>query len=198
MRLIVGLGNPGPGYAGHRHNIGFMAAEEIRRRYGFGPWRSRFHGFVSEGEIGGEKIVLLKPETYMNDSGRAVAAAAQFYKPRAARRIAIHDEIELGPGKVRVKQGGAAAGHNGLRSMDAHIGAPYWRVRLGVGHPGHPELVRHYVLQNFAKEEQPLIAKLIEASAEAMPLLVAGDENGVMNKVTIAVNPRQAAAQARG
>ena len=189
MRLIVGLGNPGPGYAGHRHNIGFMAADEIHRRYGFGPWRSRFHGLVSEGEIGGEKIVLLKPETYMNDSGRAVAAAAQFYKLEPPAVIAIHDEIELVPGKVRVKQGGGAAGHNGLRSMDAHIGPLYWRVRLGVGHPGHPELVRHYVLQNFAKEEQPLIAKLIEASAEAMPLLVAGDENGFMNKVTVAVNP---------
>jgi peptidyl-tRNA hydrolase, PTH1 family len=189
LRLIVGLGNPGPGYAGHRHNIGFMAADEIRRRHGFGPWRSRFHGLTSEGEIGGEKIVLLKPETYMNDSGRAVAAAAQFYKLEPPAVIAIHDEIELVPGKVRVKQGGGAAGHNGLRSMDAHIGPLYWRVRLGVGHPGHPELVRHYVLQNFAKEEQPLIAKLIEASAEALPLLVAGDENGFMNKVTIAVNP---------
>jgi PTH1 family peptidyl-tRNA hydrolase len=189
LRLIVGLGNPGPGYAGHRHNIGFMAADEIRRRHGFGPWRGRFHGLVSEGEIGGEKIVLLKPETYMNDSGRAVAAAAQFYKLEPPAVIAIHDEIELVPGKVRVKQGGGTAGHNGLRSMDAHIGPLYWRVRLGVGHPGHPELVRHYVLQNFAKEEQPMIAKLIEASAEALPLLVAGDENGFMNKVTVALNP---------
>ena len=138
MRLIVGLGNPGPGYAGHRHNIGFMAADEIRRRYGFGPWRSRFHGLVSEGEIGGEKIVLLKPETYMNDSGRAVAAAAQFYKLEPPAVIAIHDEIELVPGKVRVKQGGGAAGHNGLRSMDAHIGPPTGACGWGWAIPAIP------------------------------------------------------------
>jgi PTH1 family peptidyl-tRNA hydrolase len=188
LRLIVGRpGQSGPGYAGHRHNIGFMAADEIRRRYGFRPWRSRFHGLVSEGEISGEDRAA-EAGLYERFQPRA-AAAARFTNSGRPPSSPSADEIELVPGKVRVKQGGGAAGHNGLRSMDAHIGAPYWRVRLGAGHPGHPELVRHYVLQNFAKEEQPLIAKLIEASAEAMPLLVAGDENGFMNKVTIAVNP---------
>jgi peptidyl-tRNA hydrolase, PTH1 family len=189
LRLIVGLGNPGPGYAGNRHNIGFMAADAIARRYGFGPWRSRFHGLAAEGQVDGEKIILLKPETYMNDSGRAAEAAAKFYKLAPEAVIAIHDEIDLVPFKLRVKQGGGAGGHNGLRSLDAHLGPMYWRVRLGVGHPGAPELVKPYVLQNFAKEEQPQVAKLVEAVAEALPLLIAGDENGFMNKVTVAMSP---------
>jgi peptidyl-tRNA hydrolase, PTH1 family len=189
LRLIVGLGNPGPGYAGHRHNIGFMAADAIHRRHGLGAWRNRFHGLAAEGEIGGQKIVLLKPETYMNDSGRAAAAAVQFYKLAPEAVIVIHDEIDLVPGKVRVKQGGGAGGHNGLRSLDAHLGPMYWRVRLGVGHPGAPELVRRYVLQNFDKEEQPMVATLVEATAEALPLLLAGNDNGFMNKVTLAVSP---------
>jgi peptidyl-tRNA hydrolase, PTH1 family len=189
LRLLVGLGNPGPGYAGNRHNIGFMAADAIFRRHGFGSWRSRFHGLLAEGQIEGEKVILLKPMTYMNDSGRAVAAAAQFYKLEPESIIVIHDEIDLLPGKLRVKQGGGAAGHNGLRSLDAHIGPMYWRIRLGVGHPGLAELVHPYVLQNFAKEEQPMIGTLVEATAEALPLLIAGNENGFMNKVTLAVNP---------
>jgi PTH1 family peptidyl-tRNA hydrolase len=189
LRLIIGLGNPGPSYARNRHNIGFLAADVIHHRHGFGPWRSRFHGLASEGTVGAEKIVLLKPETYMNDSGRAAAAATQFYKLEPPQVIAIHDEIDLVPGKIRVKQGGGAGGHNGLRSLDAHIGPLYWRVRLGVGHPGAPELVRPYVLQNFAKEEQPDVVKLLEAVAEALPLLIAGNENGFMNKVTLALNP---------
>ena len=189
MRLILGLGNPGSGYAANRHNIGFMAADAIVRRHGLGPWRSRFHGLVAEGTIGGEKIIVLKPETYMNDSGRAAAAATQFYKIDPEAIIVIHDEIDLLPGKVRVKQGGGSGGHNGLRSLDAHLGPMYWRVRLGVGHPGMAELVRPYVLQNFAKEEQPMVIRLVEATADALPLLLAGDENGFMNKVTLAVNP---------
>jgi peptidyl-tRNA hydrolase, PTH1 family len=189
LRLLVGLGNPGPGYAGNRHNIGFMAADAIVRRHGFGPWRTRFHGLVAEGQIEGEKIILLKPMTYMNDSGRAVTAAAQFYKLSPESIVVIHDEIDLVPGKVRVKQGGGGAGHNGLRSLDAHIGPTYWRIRLGVGHPGIAELVRPYVLQNFAKEEQAMVRTLVDATAEALPLLIAGNENGFMNKVTLAVNP---------
>src|SRR5262249_39433528 len=140
--------------AANRHNIGFMAADAIVRRHGLGPWRSRFHGLVAEGTIGGEKIIVLKPETYMNDSGRGATAATQFYKIDPEAMIVIHDEIDLLPGKVRVKQGGGSGGHNGLRSLDAHLGPMYWRVRLGVGHPGMAELVRPYVLQNFAKEEQ--------------------------------------------
>jgi PTH1 family peptidyl-tRNA hydrolase len=189
LRLILGLGNPGPGYAANRHNIGFMAADEIVRRHGFGPWRSRFHGLLAEGVIGGEKVIVLKPETYMNESGRAAAAALQFYKLAPEAVIVIHDEIDLVAGKVRVKLGGGAGGHNGLRSLDAHIGPQYWRIRLGVGHPGIAELVRAYVLQNFAKEEQPMVIKLVEATAEALPVLIAGDDNGFMSKVALAMNP---------
>jgi peptidyl-tRNA hydrolase, PTH1 family len=189
MRLLVGLGNPGPRHAGDRHNIGFMAVDEIVRRHGFGSARARFHGLTCEGEIGGEKVIALKPETYMNDSGRAVGAAAQFYKLAPEQVIVIYDEIDLRPGKVRVKRGGGAGGHNGIRSIDAHLGPDYWRIRLGVGHPGIPELVRHYVLQSFTKEEQPMVAKLTEAVSEAFPLLVAGDGNGFMNKVTVLTNP---------
>src|SRR5579885_2751277 len=144
-----------------------MAADEIVRRHGFGPWRSRFHGRAAEGVVAGEKIIALKPETYMNDSGRAAAAAAQFYKLPPEAVIVIHDEIDLLPGKVRVKQGGGSGGHNGLRSLDAHLGPMYWRIRLGVGHPGQAELVRPYVLQDFAKEERPMVGKLVEAVADA-------------------------------
>lgn len=189
MRIVVGLGNPGPGHVFNRHNIGFLTADILVRRHEFGPWRARFHGLAAEGELAGEKIVALKPETYMNDSGRAVAAAAQFYKLQPEQVFVIHDEIDLVAGKVKVKQGGGAAGHNGLRSIDAHLGPMYWRVRLGIGHPGSPELVRHYVLQNFPKEEQPLISKVVEATVLAFPVLIAGDANGFMNKVNLAVNP---------
>jgi len=189
LRLVVGLGNPGPGYTFNRHNVGFLTADTIVRRHGFGAWRTRFQGLASEGELAGEKIIVLKPETFMNESGRSVAAAAQFYKLPLDQIFVIHDEIDLVPGKVRVKQGGGAAGHNGLRSIDAHLGPDYWRVRLGVGHPGAPELVRPYVLQNFAKEDQPLIGAMIEAVVQALPLLISGDANGFMSKVDLAVNP---------
>ncbi|MEX0697010.1 MAG: aminoacyl-tRNA hydrolase [Dongiaceae bacterium] len=192
MLLLVGLGNPGPGHAGNRHNIGFMAVDEIVRRHGFGPARVRFHGMVADGAIAGEKTVALKPQTYMNDSGRAVAAAAHFYKLPPDRVLVIHDEVDLAPGRLRVKQGGGAGGHNGVRSVDAHIGPDYRRIRLGVGHPGHSELVRGYVLHDFAKEELPLLRRLIEAVAEALPLLVAGDENRFMSKVTVLTAPPKA------
>ena len=189
MRLLVGLGNPGRGHAHNRHNIGFLVADEIVRRHRLGPWRARFQGLVSEGEIGPERVVVLKPETYMNESGRAVAAAARFYKLEPAAIVVIHDEVDLLPGRIRVKQGGGAGGHNGLRSIDAHIGPDYWRIRIGVGHPGHADLVRHYVLQDFAKEERPLMSKLVVAAVEALPLLLAGDGNGFMNRVVVAVTP---------
>ena len=189
MRLVVGLGNPGRSYAFNRHNVGFLAADTIVRRHGFGPWRSRFQGTASEGELAGDKLLVLKPETYMNESGRAVEAAAQFYKIPLDQIFVIHDEIDLVPGKVRVKQGGGAAGHNGLRSIDAHLGPAYWRIRLGVGHPGRPELVKAYVLQDFAKDEQPLIGTMIEAVVQALPLLLSGDANGFMSKVDVSVNP---------
>ena len=189
MRLLVGLGNPGRGHAHNRHNIGFLAADEIVRRHRFGPWRARFHGLVAEGDIGGERVVLLKPETYMNESGRAVSAAAQFYRLAPAAVVVIHDDVDLVPGKLRVKQGGGAGGHNGLRSIDAHIGDGYWRIRIGVGHPGHADLTRAYVLQDFAKEDRPLMSQLVVAAVEALPLLLAGDANGYMNKVVVAVAP---------
>ncbi|HEY7688623.1 MAG TPA: aminoacyl-tRNA hydrolase [Dongiaceae bacterium] len=185
MRLLVGLGNPGPGHAGHRHNIGFMAVDEIVRRHGFSAYRQRFQGAVSEGGIGGERLLALKPQTFMNLSGGAVQEAAQFYKIETPDIIVIYDEIDLAPGRIRVKQGGGSGGHNGIRSVDAHIGPDYWRVRLGVGHPGHPDLVAPYVLRPFDPEERPMFAKLIEAVAEAFPLLVAGDANAFMSKVNL-------------
>ena len=149
MRLIVGLGNPGARYARNRHNIGYMAADAIARRYGFPAFRSRFKGELAEGVIAGARRLLLRPETFMNASGESVLAAMSFYKIPPAEIVVIHDELDLRPGKVRVKRGGGSAGHNGLRSIDAMIGADYWRIRIGVGHPGVKELVQPYVLQNF-------------------------------------------------
>jgi PTH1 family peptidyl-tRNA hydrolase len=195
MLLLVGLGNPGPGHAGDRHNIGFMAVDEIVRRHSFGPYRRRFQGQAAEGAIAGEKVIALKPETYMNRSGESVGAAAHFYKLPPERVVVIHDEIDLAPAKIRAKRGGGAAGHNGIRSIDDHLGPDYWRVRLGVGHPGHRDLVRNAVLNPFTKEERPLMAKLIEAVAEAIPLLITGlateDVNRFLSKVNVAVNPPQ-------
>jgi PTH1 family peptidyl-tRNA hydrolase len=189
MRLVVGLGNPGPRYSGNRHNIGFMAADAIVRRHSFGPVRERFHGLIAEGTIDGEKVVALCPETFMNDSGRAVQAAVQFFKLQPADVIVIYDEIDLALGKVRVKCAGGAGGHNGIRSIDAHIGQDYWRVRLGVDHPGVKEMVKAYVLQDFFKEERPVVEQMITAVADALPLLIAGDDGRFMNKVSVAINP---------
>ena len=189
MLLLVGLGNPGPGHAGDRHNIGYMAADAIVRRHGFGPYRAKFKGVIADGAIADEKVAVLKPETYMNLSGESVLAAAQFYKLAPEQVIVIHDEIDLAFGKLRVKQGGGSGGHNGLRSIDAHIGDGYWRIRIGVGHPGHADLTRAYVLQDFAKEDRPLMSQLVVAAVEALPLLLAGDANGYMNKVVVAVAP---------
>ena len=189
MRLLVGLGNPGSGYAGNRHNIGAMAVDAICRRHGFGPWKSRFHGLAAEGFFDGIKIVALKPMTYMNRSGEAVAAAARFYKIAPENVIVIYDEIDLKPNKIRVKKGGGAAGHNGIRSIDDHIGPDFWRVRLGIGHPGTPELVHNYVLQDFSKAERPWLEKLLEAVADAFPLIAAGDESRFVNKVVLAIKP---------
>jgi peptidyl-tRNA hydrolase, PTH1 family len=190
MLLLVGLGNPGPGHADDRHNIGYMAADAIVRRHGFGPFRAKFKGVAADGTIADEKVAVLKPETYMNLSGESVAAAAHFYKLPPEQVIVIHDEIDLAFTKVRVKQDGGSGGHNGLRSIDAHLGPDYWRVRLGVGHPGIPELVIHHVLRPFAKDELPLVEKLVEAVADAIPLLVAGEANRFMSKVDVTLNPR--------
>jgi PTH1 family peptidyl-tRNA hydrolase len=189
MRLIVGLGNPGPEYAHHRHNVGFQAVDAIARRYGLGPWRRRFSAEAAEGAIDGGKVLLLKPLTYMNDSGRAVAEAARFYKIETEDAIVIHDELDLVPGKVRVKRGGGAAGHNGLRSTDAAIGPDYLRVRFGIGHPGDKSRVTPYVLSNFAKDEKPMVEAVGDAIAEALPMLLKGDEAGFMNKVALKTAP---------
>ena len=187
MRLIVGLGNPGPRHARQRHNVGFMAVDAIARAHGFGAFRARFSGETAEGEVAGVRLHLLKPQTYMNLSGEAVGAAARFYKIPPGEIAVIHDEIDLAPGKLRVKRGGGAAGHNGLRSIDAAIGADYWRVRLGVGHPGMKELVEAYVLQGFDAEDR--LAPLIDAVAEAVPLLVADDAAGFMSKIALILRP---------
>jgi PTH1 family peptidyl-tRNA hydrolase len=182
VRLIVGLGNPGARYARNRHNVGFMAADAIALRYGFPAFRSRFKGELGEGTIGGERRLLLKPQTFMNISGESVLAAASFYKIPPGEIVVIHDELDLKPGKVRVKRGGGNAGHNGLRSIDAMLGPDYWRVRIGIGHPGIKELVHPYVLQNFAPDED-WVAALVDAVAETIPLLLAGDPPAFMSEV---------------
>ena len=190
MLLFVGLGNPGTRYAQNRHNIGFMAADEIARRHNIGPWRRRFQGVAAEGPIAGERVLLLKPETFMNDSGRAVAEAEHFYKVPLGDIVVIHDEIELPPGKVRVKVGGGIAGHNGLRSISAHVGNEYRRVRVGVGHPGVKELVHPHVLSDFAKSERPWVEALCEIIAENAALLVKGQDNSFQNKVHLAMDAK--------
>ena len=189
MRLLVGLGNPGPRYAGNRHNIGFMAVDAIVRRHSFSAIRERFHGLTAEGTIDGEKVIALAPQTFMNDSGRAVQAAVQFFKLQPADVIVLYDEIDLPLAKVKVKRGGGAGGHNGIRSIDAHIGPDYWRVRLGVDHPGQKELVKSYVLMDFFKEEQPQVQAMLDAVTDAIPLMIAGDDGRFMNKVSLAINP---------
>ncbi|HHN68219.1 MAG TPA: aminoacyl-tRNA hydrolase [Thermopetrobacter sp.] len=187
MKLIVGLGNPGGKYAGHRHNAGFMAVDAIARRHGFGPWRRRFSGEVAEGRLTGEKALLLKPLTYMNESGRAVAQAARFFKLSAEDVIVLHDELDLPPGRMRVKTGGGHAGHNGLRSIISHIGPDFHRVRIGIGHPGDKALVHSFVLHDFSRQERELVEPLIEAIAAHAPLLAAGEFATFANKVHLEV-----------
>ncbi|KNG95215.1 aminoacyl-tRNA hydrolase [Pseudaestuariivita atlantica] len=189
MRLIVGLGNPGAKYARNRHNIGFMAVDRIADDHGFGPWRSKFQGQVSEGRLGTEKVLLLKPETFMNRSGQSVQAAAQFYKLDPADITVFHDEIDLAPGKVKVKQGGGHAGHNGLRSIHAHIGEGYGRVRLGVGHPGRKELVPTYVLKDFPKADEAWLDPLLRGISDGAAALASGDGGRFMNAVALQVAP---------
>ena len=178
MLLWVGLGNPEPSQARHRHNIGFMAVDAIARRHGFSPWRQRFKGLVAEGSIAGTKVLALKPQTYMNGSGDSVQPAAAFHKIPPGGICAFHDELDLVPGKVRVKRGGGAAGHNGLRDMQRALGTPdFWRVRLGIGHPGHKDRVTGHVLGNFAKVDTWL-EPLLDAVADAAPLLAQGLAEG--------------------
>lgn len=193
MRLIVGLGNPGSRYARNRHNVGFMAIDAIARRRGFPAFRSRFKGEVSEAPIGGERRLLLKPQTFMNASGDSVAEVARFFKIAAEDIVVVHDEIDLRPGKLRVKRGGGNAGHNGLRSIDPLIGPDYWRVRIGVGHPGVKELVQPYVLQNFSAEEMTeWVEPLVEAVAETIQLLLSGAPDAFMSEVARRLAPSEA------
>ncbi len=190
MLLFVGLGNPGPQYVGNRHNIGFMAVQAIARRHDISPWRRKFQGLAVEGNIAGEKLVLLLPGTYMNESGRAVQEAARFYKLEAGQVVVFHDEAELSPGKVRVKVGGGNAGHNGLRSVTASMGNDYRRVRLGVGHPGDKNLLERYVLQDFAKSEWPWVEALCDVVADNAGLLVDGKDASFQNKVHLAMEAK--------
>ncbi|MGZ5854819.1 MAG: aminoacyl-tRNA hydrolase [Xanthobacteraceae bacterium] len=190
MRLLVGLGNPGARYAGNRHNIGFMAVDAIARRHGLPPWRRRFQGVATEGAIGGEKVFLLLPGTFMNESGRAVAEAANFYKLGMNNITVFHDEIDLPPAKVRVKTGGGIAGHNGLRSISAHVGNEYRRVRIGVGHPGDKDLVHSYVLNDFAKSEKDWVAALCDILADNADLIAKGEDSSFQNKVHLAMQAK--------
>ncbi|HLI13054.1 MAG TPA: aminoacyl-tRNA hydrolase [Alphaproteobacteria bacterium] len=189
MRLVVGLGNPGPRYAGNRHNVGFMAVDEIVRRHSFAPFKSRFQALVAEGRVGETRLLVMKPLTFMNESGRAVGEALRFYKLTAPDVVVLHDELDLAPGKVKIKQGGGAAGHNGLRSIDAHIGPDYWRLRIGIGHPGDKALVLPYVLGDFFKDDAAWLERTLGAIAEAFPLLAAGEENRFSTKVALLVKP---------
>ena len=187
--LLAGLGNPGSEYARNRHNAGFMALDTIHASYTFGPWRSRFHGVISEGELGGRKTYLIKPTTFMNESGRAVGAAVTFFKLPLSAVVVIHDEIALAAGKLKVKTGGGDAGNNGARSVTAAIGPDYRRVRIGIGHPGEKHRVSGHVLGNFTKADEDWLVPMLSAITEAAPLLAKDDESGFMNKVTLILHP---------
>jgi len=190
MLLLVGLGNPGSRYAGNRHNVGFVIVEAIAKRHGFAPWRRRFQGVAAEGTIAGEKVQLLLPGTFMNESGRAVAEAMHFYKLGLSDIAVFHDELDLPPGKVRVKTGGGIAGHNGLRSISSHIGNDYRRVRIGIGHPGVKEMVHPYVLSDFAKAERPWVEALTDIVADNVELLARGEDASFRNKVHLAMEAK--------
>ena len=189
MHLIVGLGNPGREYVNSRHNIGFRAADAIAARYHLSAPRSRFQGLVQEGVIDGAKVIVLKPNTFMNESGRSVGEAVRFYKLDLAAVTVLHDEMDLAAGKVRVKRGGGSAGHNGIRSIDAHLGKDYRRVRIGVGHPGDKDRVHGHVLGNFAKADAKWVDPLLDALADAVPDLLRDDAGEFMNRIAIAIRP---------
>jgi PTH1 family peptidyl-tRNA hydrolase len=190
MLLLVGLGNPGLRYARHRHNVGFLALDAIADAHRLGAWRSRFGGLASYGHIGAHKVLLLKPQTYMNRSGHAVAQAAAFYKLAPDEIVVFHDELDLAAGKVRIKTGGGVAGHNGLRSLAEQLGTQdFRRVRIGIGHPGHKERVLGHVLGDFSADERAWLGQLLDALVQAAPLIVAGDDAGAMNKIAILMRP---------
>ena len=190
MQILVGLGNPGARYAGNRHNIGFMVLDAIARLHRAAPWRRRFQSEAAEAAFGDKRVLLLKPQTFMNESGRAVGEAARFYKTELSQITVFHDELDLADAKLRVKTGGGNAGHNGLRSISAHLGNDYRRVRLGIGHPGDKNLVHPYVLSDFFKEERPWVEDLVDACAEFVPLLVRGEEASFQNKVHLAMQAK--------
>lgn len=193
MFLFVGLGNPGSKYAGHRHNVGYMAVDEIADAQSFGPERQRFQGLTREGFLdtsgGREKVLLLKPSTYMNESGRSVGEAVRFYQIPLEKIFVFYDELDLEPGRLRIKVGGGAAGHNGIRSIAAHIGKEFRRVRIGIGHPGDRNRVSGYVLRDFAKSDKEWLTPLLDEIGRSAPLLASGEDNSFMNKVALAVNP---------
>ena len=186
MNLLVGLGNPGSVYSENRHNLGFMVVDEIHRRYDFAPYRLKFDGKLSEGKIGDARVLLLKPTTFMNESGKCVGAAARFYKIALDKLVVLHDEIDLAPGKVRVKIGGGVAGHNGLKSIAQHISPDFWRVRIGIGHPGEKDLVTGHVLRDFTPTDRNWVSKIIDVIGEAIPLLILGRDTEFMAKVGLA------------
>lgn len=200
MRLFVGLGNPGPHYAENRHNVGFMAVDAIARRWQASSWRQKFQGEVAEAELSGERVLLLKPLTFMNESGRSVAEAARFFRLEPGQIVVFHDELDLAPGKVRVKTGGGTAGHNGLKSIATCLGsADFVRVRIGIGHPGDKDRVVSWVLSDFSKADWLWLEPLLDAVAAAAPLLARGDANGFMNAVARALGasePRRAVGPA--
>ncbi len=189
MLLLVGLGNPGPRYERNRHNVGFMAVDAIVRRHSFQPGRARFQSVCAEGLIGGRKTLAMKPTTFMNESGRAVGEAVRFFKLEPRQVVVLHDELDLAFGKVRAKLGGGHAGHNGLRSIDQHIGPDFWRIRIGIGHPGDKERVHGHVLSDFAKADGPMLERIIDAIVDAAPLIAKEDFNGFMTRVALLVSP---------
>ncbi|MFZ1682050.1 MAG: aminoacyl-tRNA hydrolase [Rhizobiaceae bacterium] len=191
MLVIAGLGNPGAEYRHHRHNVGYMAADAIARRHSFGPWTKKFQAHVCEGRLGADKVLLLKPQTFMNVSGQAVGEALRFYKLAPASLVVLYDELDLAPGKVRVKTGGGAGGHNGIRSIDSHLGPDYRRVRIGIGHPGDKARVTGHVLGDFARADAAWLDPLLDAIADNAPLLSAGDDAGFMNRVALATQPEK-------
>ncbi len=195
MILFVGLGNPGESYRSHRHNIGFMAVDTISETFSFGPFKAKFQGQVSEGKIAGEKILILKPETFMNRSGQAVREVMDFYKLSPEEIFVFYDEIDLVPGKLKVKTGGGAAGHNGIRSLVAHIGENFHRVRLGIGHPGHKDLVHNFVLSNFSKADGDWLGPLLGAVAKAAPRLIEDDLARFQTDVALELTPTSAESQ---
>ena len=197
MKLIVGLGNPGAKYAGNRHNIGFMAVDRIATDHGFGPWKGAFKGDVAEGRLGAHKVLLLKPGTFMNLSGQSVQAAMAFYKIPLEDVTVMHDELDLAPGKARVKQGGGHAGHNGLRSISGMLGEGYARVRLGIGHPGHKDAVAAYVLHDFAKADQDWLDDLLRGISDGAVHLAAGDGQKFMNAVALRTAPPRSSEKPR-